>query len=140
MKLTTSTGIQGAEDSQLQPEWRRKDARALIASTAGVHIVLDSIGAPLEYMEDCQELYHYFVGYDFKDGVHVVDFHLEHYKLWTYYGYDYDEEVIIDECRLATEEEMQAHRDGEYPWDPTEWMSNWEEFRKFNNFKEPEND
>ena len=114
-----------------EPEWKqpRPRSRALIASTAGVNIVLTAIGAEAHYMEGIDGLNTWFEGFIFDPGIWVVEFWIWTGSYDTDCGREYDEELRLVETRLATKEEVEAQRNDEWPWDPDEWMENWPEVR-----------
>lgn len=114
-----------------EPEWKkpRPRGRALVASTAGVNIVFTAIGAEAHYMESVDSLDTWFECVVLEPGIWCVEFHIATWKGWTARGYEYDEELVIDDIRLATKEEVEAQRNEEWPWDPDEWMTNWREIQ-----------
>ena len=114
-----------------EPEWKqpRPRSRALIASTAGVNIVLTAIGAEAHYMEGIDGLNTWFEGFIFDPGIWVVEFWIWTGSYDTDCGREYDEELRLVETRLATKEEVEAQRNDEWPWDPDEWMENWAEIQ-----------
>ena len=118
-----------AEPKDIRPEpvWRKDcpKALALIASTAGINIVLTSIGPVVQYMESYESMDKWFEPFEFEDGIHTVEFLLDSWETCSYDGSYYEEELVIVADRPATAEEVRSHRDYEWPWDPSLWMENW---------------
>lgn len=94
----------------------RKDAppdRAMLASASGeVTVILAHIGPALDYWID--EVSHHMDGLVDGPGIWIWEGSI---NCWM--GEDVD--LHTQSCRLATEEEVQAHIDGDWPWDQTLW-------------------
>lgn len=115
-----------------EPVWRngRPLSRALVASQAGINLVLTAIGPAPAYMETVEPLDDWFSEVDLgPGGIMVVEFSVRSHSWHTDGGREYDEELEVASVRSATREELESHKDGDWPWDPELWMVNWPEVR-----------
>lgn len=130
MKLV---GIKVAEyRGRPSPIWKkdRPYSLVLVASNGGASVVLTHIGPDVELIEEGEPIGQWVNDTDLEPGIWVLKIHAEVVRCDSIdYGTDYDLEAEVVVSRPATDAEVEAHAQDEWPWDPELWMENWPEVR-----------
>jgi len=103
--------------------WRddRPPDRVLVASNGTSSVVLEHIGPAIAYWEETAGIAHDEFG-ALPAGLLIIEVDVREWKCATMDGMEYDAELEVLSVRPATDDEVRAQVDGEYPWDPNEWM------------------